>query len=112
LYGVGSPSPFHVHRIVARAFIGDSSLQVDHVDGNRNNNNLANLEYVTQRENISRGYMNREKTSKYTGVSLNRLTGKWYACIYIKGKRKNLGNHVLEESAHKAYTDALASKEV
>ena len=43
-----------IHRLVAEAFIGttDSSLEVDHIDGNRTNNHYTNLRFVTHRENI------------------------------------------------------------
>ena len=43
-----------VHRIVMEAFHGKSDLTVDHIDGNKENNNLNNLEYVTQIENAKR----------------------------------------------------------
>ena len=41
-----------VHRIVMEAFHGKSDLTVDHIDGNKENNNLNNLEYVTQTEKL------------------------------------------------------------
>ena len=42
-----------VHRLVAVAYLPDYSeeLQVDHIDGNRKNNNLNNLRMVTCRDN-------------------------------------------------------------
>jgi hypothetical protein len=42
---------FQVHRLVMEAFIGDSDLQVNHIDGIKSNNNLSNLEYCTASEN-------------------------------------------------------------
>lgn len=45
-----------VHRIVMREFVGDSKLQVNHIDGNKENNCLENLEYATQSENIRHGF--------------------------------------------------------
>lgn len=41
-----------VHRLVMETFIGKSKLQVNHKDGNKHNNNLKNLEYVTCKQNI------------------------------------------------------------
>lgn len=43
-----------LHKVITRAFLGDTTLTVDHIDGNKNNNKLSNLEYVTQAENTRR----------------------------------------------------------
>ena len=40
-----------VHRLVLLAFIGPSHLEVNHKDGDKENNNLNNLEYCTHSEN-------------------------------------------------------------
>lgn len=41
-----------VHRIVANTFLqGDVTLQVNHIDGNKANNRVDNLEFVTSKEN-------------------------------------------------------------
>ena len=45
-----------VHRLVANAFRGESNLQIDHIDGNKQNNRLDNLEYVTPKENTNRAW--------------------------------------------------------
>lgn len=53
----GTYSTCHIHRLVAEMFIGKrtsnsrSHCQVNHIDGDKLNNNIENLEYCTAREN-------------------------------------------------------------
>jgi len=44
---------FLVHRLVLLTFIGPSPLIVNHIDGDKTNNHLSNLEYVTYQENTN-----------------------------------------------------------
>lgn len=47
----GVVKQYLLHRLVMKAFIGESNLEVNHKDGNKDNNSLDNLEYVTHQEN-------------------------------------------------------------
>lgn len=48
-----------VHRLVAIAFLGDrEGMTVNHKDGNKKNNHLSNLEWMTLRDNIRYGFTN------------------------------------------------------
>ena len=62
LWKNGKPKSFLVARLVAFTFynkdINNKELTVDHLDGNRLNNNINNLELVSIQENIKRSYIN------------------------------------------------------
>lgn len=47
-----------IHRIVAEAFIPNPNnlSEVNHLDGNRYNNNISNLEWITHGDNIKHSY--------------------------------------------------------
>ena len=47
-----------VHRLVASAFLGEhKELVVNHIDGNKRNNAICNLEFCTIRQNSIHAYM-------------------------------------------------------
>ncbi len=79
---------YSVHRLVAMAFIinDDNKSTVNHKDGNKLNNNLDNLEWMTKSENILHGLKNRliptgekRKDSKLTLKNVK----------YIRNSREN-----------------------
>ena len=70
----------HVHRLVANAFLekpeDESKCWVDHIDGNRSNNDVSNLRWVTPSENaMSFGYDSRIQTKK-RAVRATHLDGR------------------------------------
>ena len=47
----------YIHRLVAEVFIGDvTNLVINHIDGNKVNNHISNLEIVTPSENNYHAY--------------------------------------------------------
>lgn len=70
----------HVHRLVAEAFIekpeDTAQCWVDHIDGNRSNNNVDNLRWVTPSQNTTAyGYHSRIK-NKRRKVLATHLDGR------------------------------------
>ena len=56
---------YSVHRLVMITFIGyEEGKQVNHIDGDKTNNRLDNLEWTTQSENMKHAYDNRLVKSK------------------------------------------------
>jgi hypothetical protein len=89
----GKRKGYLVHVLVAMAFLGHEpnghNMVVDHIDNDKLNNKLENLQVITQRENLSKdrvGY-----SSKYVGVCWVKRENVWKASIYINGERKHLG---------------------
>tara|TARA_R110000764_G_scaffold16589_1_gene46332 strand:- start:80 stop:622 length:543 start_codon:yes stop_codon:yes gene_type:complete len=98
-----------IHQLVAVAFLDHKPcghrLVVNHIDFDKANNNVNNLEIVTQRENSNRKHI--KSSSKYTGVSWSKVANKWIAQIRINGEGKYLGYFKCEIAASMAYEIAL-----
>lgn len=49
---------FYIHRLVANTFIPNSKNkpEVNHLDGNKLNNQVTNLEWVTHKQNVQHGW--------------------------------------------------------
>jgi len=105
----GNDKDVYIHRLVAEAFLKHNKGDVvNHIDGDKTNNNVTNLEWVTQRENVSHG--NRCKNKVGTHYSSTRKS--WSARIMINGERKHLGEFKCETAAHTAYLKALKENNI
>jgi len=94
-----------VHQLVAEAFLNHTpcgyKLVVNHIDLDKLNNKVSNLEIVTARENSNHKHL--KSSSKYTGVAWHKRNKKWAAYIAINGKQKYLGYFTDEIEASNAY---------
>ena len=98
-----------LHSLVAESFLGHKTcgykLVVNHINFNKQDNRVENLEIVTQRENSNKKHI--KSSSKYTGVCWNKQAKKWHSQIRINGKIKHLGYFTEEDLAANAYINAL-----
>tara|TARA_R100000544_G_scaffold25671_1_gene13083 strand:+ start:212 stop:715 length:504 start_codon:yes stop_codon:yes gene_type:complete len=98
-----------IHQLIAITFLNHvpngRNIIVDHIDNNPLNNNLENLQLITQRENVSKDRVN--CSSRYTGVCWHKSLNKWVSSITINGKRKHLGYFNTEIEASNEYQKAL-----
>ena len=94
--------PFYRHRLMGYAFlnleIDNPKLQIDHIDGNKLNNNINNLRVVNHQQN----HFNRTTAKGYFIMPNN----KYKACIGTNYKLKYLGLYDTEEEARQAYLNA------
>ena len=99
--------PFQAHRL-AWFYVHGSwpEHEIDHVNGVRDDNRLANLREATPSQNQANKAMRRDNTSGVKGVSWDRSRGKWHASITVSGRIKNLGRFEEIETAAAAYAEA------
>lgn len=81
---------FYIHRLVAQAFIPNPNNlpEVNHIDGNRTNNHVSNLEWVTSSENSFhavqtglRVYTNRLTKEEFVDCLWDVIQGESYASL-------------------------------
>lgn len=100
---------FHIHKLVAAAFLGHNKtgreFHVNHINFDRLDNRLVNLEVIPARENLNRKHI--DSSSEYTGVAWKKKNSKWQSKIVINGSHFYLGLYKSEIRAKIAYDLAL-----
>jgi hypothetical protein len=92
---------YAAHRLIYMYHNGliPEGMEVDHINGIRDDNRIENLRAVTHKQNT----FNRTKAK---GYSYDKTRGKYQACICIDGKTKHLGRYSKEEDARQSYLNA------
>lgn len=94
------------HRLVAFHFLPNplSLTEVNHKDGNRDNNHFSNLEWINHHGNTLHGGLTTRpgKTSRFKGVSRNNIgiggkTFRW--AVYLNGQHHRRFGFKTEEEA-------------
>ena len=94
---------YYAHRVIWKLVHGSDPLDIDHVNGDRTDNRLCNLESKPRGENLKNRRLSRNNTSGFHGVWRDASRGRWIATIENDGRRINLGR--FEEKA-----DAVAAR--
>ena len=92
---------YQEHRVVYVIHHGHipNRLQIDHINGDRADNRIANLRLLTHTQNCQN-----KKSAK--GFSYNKRLNKYSAQLKVKGKQIYLGMFDTKEQAKGAYLEA------
>ncbi len=102
--GVHIPStrstvPLHQLITLLRGINIPDGMVIDHIDGNKSNNERSNLRVTTQAINARNAKLSKHSTTGHNGVTFNKSTGKYMVRRYINGKRVYGGSHSTLEGA-------------
>lgn len=82
------------------------SSYIDHINGDKLDNWIANLREATTSENNRNKSAQKNNTSGFKGVSWHSGKMKWRAQIAVYGKNSHMGYFDTPEEAHEAYSSA------
>jgi len=91
-HGLVLRKSYRAHRVIWAMHYGEwPKDQIDHINGDRSDNRIANLRGVSNTENQKNAAIRRNNTSGVTGVSWDRATEKWVANITVDRLGVKLG---------------------
>jgi hypothetical protein len=98
---------YRAHRLAWLYVNGEwPAYQIDHINGIRDDNRIANLRLASNAENARNSKKQSNNTSGQRGVAWHSQRKKWQAYINFDGKRHSLGLHDDIEDASRAYQTA------
>lgn len=79
------------HRLIFLLVHGYMPKEIDHINGDRQDNRIENLREVTRSENQFNKAMCSNNTSGFRGVNWHKHSKSWVVRVCTKGKTKILG---------------------
>jgi len=95
---------FLAHRLAWFITHGDWPERLDHINGDKDDNRIANLRIADKYQNAQNAMIKPNNKSGYKGVSKSK--NRWTAIIQSRGKVHYLGLFLTPEEAHQAYCKA------
>lgn len=99
-----------VHRLVWLYFHGHMPKVVDHINGDKADNRIENLQNCTQKENIAKANLFNTNKTGYKGVSYCKNADKYEAYVYQNYAKIHLGLFATAEEANNAKIEYLGKK--
>lgn len=109
--GVAGLGAYKAHRLAWLYTYGKwPNKALDHVDGDKTNNRIANLREATPTQNKANAKTHSDNLSGLKGVHWDRRNKRnpYQASIRVDGKLKHLGMFPTAEQAHAAYCEAAS----
>jgi hypothetical protein len=91
---------YPAHRLIWLFHNGsiNENMQIDHINGIKDDNRIENLRLVTAQQNC----FNRSRLNS-KGYTWNKNVKKWQSSIFVDGKMKYLGLYTNEQDARNVY---------
>lgn len=103
LHGAINSKTFMAHRVIWKWAHGVDPEVIDHINGDKSDNRLANLRSVPTALNAKNMPRLCNNTSGVTGVHLCNFTGRWRAEIVVDGRNIRIGRFI-------DFADAVAAR--
>ena len=100
------------HRLRWFMETGNVPTILDHIDRDKDNNDILNLREVTHSQNARNKDKLKNATSRYCGVYWNKHKNKWQAQISLNGTTKSLGRFNSEKEAARARDYAVLQNDL
>jgi hypothetical protein len=99
----GKRKVLKAHRLAYFMILGELPNVIDHIDGDKDNNEISNLRSCTNQQNQMNRVKYENNKSGFKGISWHKPSKKWQAQIKINGRKKHLGVFATAEEASEVY---------